>query len=211
MIRFIPGMEPNSTSTANHQKRSEGDITHVSIGDGSLNYGTTGASGVGGAVHHLYDTCHEGSCDRSAYSVDTTIVYTTNAGNAQLVLLADGQYSGWDERNAFVDAVVAAASQGEKCETQSWSHGGYMSGVESGSENQCTQTNFISINRFGSDNSLKGFMSVQISQAEAGSGWCGEASGVLGAIAGVIGAIPGAEVAGAGAAGFFGLVNALCQ
>ena len=50
MIRFIPGMEPNSTDDG-LQKRGEGDmITHVTIGDGSLNYGTKGASGVGGAV-----------------------------------------------------------------------------------------------------------------------------------------------------------------
>ncbi|KAL8848325.1 MAG: hypothetical protein Q9221_006628 [Calogaya cf. arnoldii] len=203
-------MNPNSTSTA-HQKRSDGDNTHVTIGDGSLNYGTIGASGEGGAVHHLYATCHEGSCDRSAYSVEATLVSPTSAGKGKLVLLADGQYNGWDERNAFVNAAVAAASPGEKCETKSWIHGGYMSGTESGSEKQCTQTNFISINRFGSDGSLKGFMSVQISPDKADNGWCGQITGVLGAIASAVGVIPGAEVGGGTAAAFFGLVGALCQ
>ena len=154
----------------------------------------------------------KGSCDRSAYAVDTTIVYTTNAAKAQLVLKADGQYNGWGERNAFVDAIVAAASEGEKCEMQQWSHGGPMgTGVKIGSENQCTQTNFISVNRFDSNNNLKGFMSVHISQAEVGSGWCDEATGVLGAIATFIGAIPGLGGPSAAGAGFFGLVNALCQ
>ena len=210
MIRFVPGMEPNSTN-AHHHKRADGDVTHVSIGDGKLNYGTTGASGTYGTIHHLYDTCHEGSCDRTGFSVDSTVVFPANAGQVSLVLQPDGQYNGWDERNAFVDAMVAVAGQGEKCNSQTWMHGGYGTGVESGSENQCTQTNFIGINRFGSDGSLKGYMSVQVSQAELGHGLCGEISGILGAISTVVGAVPGAEVGGAAASGFFGLVSAICQ
>jgi hypothetical protein len=225
MIRFKNGMEPGtavhkrflSSSEGDHiSKRDDTDKTRVTVGDGTINYGNTGASGVGGAIHHLYDTCHEGSCDRSAFEVSTGIVARQHesVGQYKILLHPDGQYNGWDERNVFVEALVAVAGQGEKCENVDWANGGGFGNWASnngGTERQCTQTNFISVNRFSKDGFLKGFMSVLVELQSPGSGWCGAAAGLGGAITSAVGAVPAAAVGGALGSGFFGLVSFLCS
>ncbi|CCX34893.1 Protein of unknown function [Pyronema omphalodes CBS 100304] len=198
MIRFVAGMEPGS---AHHKRMVEratnGDHTHVTFGDGNINYGNIGASGFG-AIHHLYDACHE----------------ETNFGWHKLNLHPQGQYNGWDERNIFVEAMVAAAGQEEKCEDKSWANGGGYGNwahYEHGTERQCRQTNFISINRFSWEGYLMGFMSVLVELENPSNGWCAQTAGVMGAIAGAVGAAPSMAVGSALGAGLFGLISAFCS
>ncbi|KAI5802763.1 hypothetical protein FPQ18DRAFT_370003 [Pyronema domesticum] len=172
MIRFVAGMEPGS---AHHKRMVEratnGDHTHVTFGDGNINYGNIGASGFG-AIHHLYDACHEGS------------------------------------------SMVAAAGQEEKCEDKSWANGGGYGNwahYEHGTERQCRQTNFISINRFSWEGYLMGFMSVLVELENPSNGWCAQTAGVMGAIAGAVGAAPSMAVGSALGAGLFGLISAFCS
>jgi hypothetical protein len=214
MIRFVAGMEPGS---AHHKRMVEratnGDHTHVTFGDGNINYGNTGASGFG-AIHHLYDACHEGSCDQSTMQIDTGIISETNLGWYKLNLHPQGQYNGWDERNVFVEAMVAAAGQEEKCEDKSWTNGGGYGNwahYEHGTERQCRQTNFISINRFSREGYLMGFMSVLVELENPSNGWCAQTAGAMGAIAGAVGAAPSLAADSALGAGFFGLISAFCS
>ncbi|KAF8249104.1 hypothetical protein K440DRAFT_622487 [Wilcoxina mikolae CBS 423.85] len=225
MIRFKPGMEPGTEVHKRFLSSSEGDAlskrddtdnTRVTVGDGTVNYGSTGASGVGGAIHHLYDTCHEGSCDRSAFEVSTQIVASQHesVGEYKVLLHPDGQYNGWSERGVFVEAMVAVANQGEKCDNIDWANGGGFGNWASnngGTVRQCTQTNFISVNRFSKEGYLKGFMSVLVELQSPGSGWCGTAAALGGAISSAVGAVPATAVGGALGSGFFGIISVLCS
>ncbi|KAI4120713.1 MAG: hypothetical protein LQ338_006819, partial [Usnochroma carphineum] len=57
MIRFKAGMEPVTISYHNtHSKRDDDFTTHVTFGDGNINYGDVGASGPDGMIHKLYDS-----------------------------------------------------------------------------------------------------------------------------------------------------------
>lgn len=213
-IRFISGMKPGSDWYKNNfalTKRDDSPVTHVTYGRNSLNYGSVGASGTYGAIHHLYDVCGEGACDSSDLSVSTTTASDLDASDNTLVLHPQGHYNGWDERNLFVDAIVAAAGQGEQCEDKTWMNGGgYGQSVQTGKVHQCTQSTFISIDRFASDHGpLLGSMQVEVELGEEGSNWCAIINGFLGGVAGVVGAVPGAEAAGA-VSGFFGIISALC-
>ena len=215
-IRFVQGREPGSDWYKNNHaltKRDDSPVTHVTYGKNSLNYGSLGASGTYGAIHHLYDACGEGACDSSDLSYTTTIASDLDASESTLVLHPQGSYNGWDERNVFVDAMVAAAGQGEKCEDKTWMNGGgYGQSVQTGTVHQCTQSTFIAIDRFaaGQNAPLIGFMHVEVDQGDEGTNWCSVISGALGGVAGVIGAVPGAEAAGA-ASGFFGIISAFCS
>ena len=75
---------------------------------------------------------------------------------------------------------------------------------------QCTQSKFISIDRFaGERGPLLGSMQVKVELGEEASNWCAIIYGFLGVFAGFVGAVPGAEAAGA-VSGFFGIISALC-
>lgn len=220
-IRFIAGKEPGSAWYTTHvstplSKRdaSSGDgiNTYVTYGGDSLNYGSVGASGVGGAIHHLYDTCHEGACDTNDFSIPTTVAGDTDQYDRQVVLHAQGAYGGWTQRNVFVEAMVAAAATGEQCVTKKWVHGYYGGGYSEGSVHQCTQSNFISITRtLASSGALAGFVNVKVDNGDTGSDWCSVLEGLLGGIATIIGAVPEAAAGSAIAAGFFGAISGACQ
>ncbi|KAL6718669.1 hypothetical protein ACLMJK_002903 [Lecanora helva] len=215
MIRFKEGMEPGSEAFKAmnaHSKRDDGYHTHVTFGDSSINYGDAGASGTGGIFHHLYDTCHEGSCDTSSASYEANAVISGAYSKINLIIHPQGQYDGYNQRNAFVEAMTAAAGQGEQWQNVTWYlETNSLTGQRTpeGALNQCTQTNFISINRF-KDGNLQGFMTVRVEQEVEKSGFCSTITGILGDISGAVGAIPGAGEAAGVAGGFFGIVNSLC-
>jgi hypothetical protein len=122
-----------------YRKRAAADAhTTVTMGNTAISYGNINPSD---AVHHLYDICHIGACDRSEYAVASKVciffvdqkrfeselfhkfIDPNNAVSEysnNLILVANGQYDGWDQRDLFVDAVVAAASQGQSWEYREW-------------------------------------------------------------------------------------------
>jgi hypothetical protein len=214
-IRFVKGMEPGSehckreVAPLSLGKRQGATETHITLGDGSISYGNVGASGTYGIIHHLYDICHEGLCDRNAFGLKSRFAGATSEYEDTVYLHASGQYNGWDERNIFVEALTATAGQGEKCEGKQWMHGGFMSGVESGTVKECQQTNYISFNRFVNKN-LQGFMEVAIERRDRQGGWCGGILAILGGLSSIIATIPGAGLAG-GASGFFGAMSPICS
>ena len=217
-IRFITGMEPGSdwyeTNHALTKRAAKRPVTHVTYGKNSISYGSLRASGTGGVIHHLYDACGGGACDSSALSYTTTIASDTAAVATTLILHPQGSYNGWGERNVFVDAMVAAAGQNERCEDKTWMNGGgYGQSVQTGKVHECTQSTFIAIDRFagGKGGALIGFMHAEVEQGDEASNWCALIAGALGGVAGVVGAIPGAEVGAGVAGGFFGIISAFCS
>lgn len=193
MIRFVPGMEPGSqdyqerfangtaplsktirpfSPPANRQVQGIHSI--VTFGDNSINYGTINPSD---AVHHLYDTCHEGSCDTTLYTVDTQDIghYGQNSfpRGRTLSLHANGQYDGWDERNTFVDCIVAAFSHQQVWKKFSWlSRGPDKTQVDSGDLWMGRQSNFIDISRWDDNHGLHGFMNVRVELDSNEGNWC---------------------------------------
>lgn len=117
-----------------------------------------------------------------------------------LDITSSGQYNGWDERNHYVDAVVAAASQGQKWTQHNWCIV-TKAGDDCGTQWWGEQTNFISVNKFYNGN-LRGFIQTQISMDSGSGNWCATVAGVAGAIAGAVNPIAG---------GFFGFITALCS
>ncbi len=217
-IRFKAGMGPTlpapnaSYDNDNGQlyTRAEQITTNVLMGDRHIDFGTTGASGVGGAFHHVYDVCHQSGCDPNALSVASRSASATSEHAWPLQLYADGVYRGWPERNAFAEAIVAAAASGEKCTTKTWGNGGgYYGSAKLGKTRVCDQTNFIAVSRFAGGN-LQGFMRARIEVPELRSGWCGEFAGLAVGVASAVGCVPGLCAAAGVAAGFFGGVSAIC-
>ncbi|KAL2070146.1 hypothetical protein VTL71DRAFT_14826 [Oculimacula yallundae] len=209
MLRFKAGMEPGSAdynerfpNTAEHRTLIKRDTrTHVTFGSTSMNYGTTNQCD---ALHHcLYDYCHEGSCDPSQCTTATSDLVRQGASlgprGRTLFFTSNGQYDGWDQRDHYVDAVVAAASKGQKWTQHDWCIR-TKEGDDCGTQWWGEQTNFISVNKFYNGN-LRGYIQTQVSMDPGAGGFCGTVSGVAGAIAGAVNPIAG---------GFFGLVNALC-
>jgi len=214
-IRFVPGMEPGSehfkreVENAAVDKRNQIE-THVTMSDTSISYGHKGPAGPNGVIHNLYAICHEGSCETNPFTVWSHFASQTDEADLPLILHAHGQYNGWDMRNIFVEALVAASGEGKTCGDVNWSHGNPGgAGATSGSVYECRQTNYIGFNRFVGG-SLQGFMEVQVERPEQGGGWCDALSGALGGISGVIGVLPGFAVFG-GASAFFGSLSAFCH
>jgi hypothetical protein len=147
---------------------------------------------------------HEGSCDSNTCMADTKDLYHTGASsgprNRQLVISSHGQYNGWDERNHFVDAVVAAASKGQKWTQHDWCIR-TKEGDNCGTQWWGEQTNFVSVNKFY-NGALRGYIEATVAMDGGDSGWCGKVAGALGGIAGAVNPIAG---------GFFGFVSALCS
>ncbi|KAK2467328.1 hypothetical protein APHAL10511_000563 [Amanita phalloides] len=218
LIRFKPGMGPgsddyqsrfgsnsSSSSSSSTSRLAKGGITtKVQMGDTSMNFGTTAPDGTGGVYHHLYDICHESTCDPSGVQVDSQTIANFR-GNSypetfQLTLSATGQYDGWKERNNYVDAMVAAAGKGVSWTTKRWCIR-MKEGDDCGSLKQAEQTSFINVARYKSGN-LRGFLTAQVSVQSGDGGWCGKIAGIFTSIAGAIDPIAG---------GFFGVASAACQ
>ncbi|KAF2836741.1 hypothetical protein M501DRAFT_1018623 [Patellaria atrata CBS 101060] len=210
LIRFKAGMEPGSEdynrrfpNGTEHGAIVKRDTqTHVTFGRTSINYGTTNPCD---ALHHcLYDYCHEGSCDPNICQTDTQDIVRqgTSSGprHRTISISANGQYNGWEERDHYVDAVVAAASQGQKWTQHDWCiH--TRDGDDCGTQWWGEQTNFVSVNKWYNGN-FRGFIQAQVSMDGGDDNWCGRLGGALGSIAGVVNPIAG---------GFFGFVSALCS
>lgn len=146
---------------------------------------------------------HEGSCDPSPCTADTWIIghfgLSTSPHIQKLIINSHGQYNGWPERNNYADAVVAAASKGQKWTDHRWcTH--TRQGDDCGTQRWSEQTNFISLNKF-SNGALQGFIEVTVAMDGANGGWCGKVNGFFGAITGILNPIAG---------GFFGAVSVLC-
>ncbi|OCL02403.1 hypothetical protein AOQ84DRAFT_349179 [Glonium stellatum] len=213
MIRFKAGMEPgtedynkrfpNTTEHATLMKRNT--QSHATFGSTSISYGTTNPCD---ALHHcLYDYCHEGSCDPSTCTADTQDIYQQGASSGPrsrtLDISSQGQYNGWDERDHYVDAVVAAASKGQQWTQHNWCIR-TKEGDDCGTQWWGQQTNFISVNKFYNGN-LRGFIQAQVAMDTGSGGWCSSVSGLLGSAGAIAGAIN--PIAG----GFFGFVTGLCS
>ena len=215
IIRFKEGHEPGTPAYENNPKlsaRDDGGVTTiVTYGDASIQYGSIGASGTSGLIHHLYDVCHEGACDQTDASFTASWATEHEHFDTTLTLHADGQYQGWNQRNIFVDAMVAAAGVGEKCEDKTWMHGSYGGNVESGTVHQCTQTSYININHWN-NGYLKGFMGVHVTTGDENRNWCAEIAGLLGGLTTILGGLdfPGAGGVN-GASGFFGMISGVCS
>jgi hypothetical protein len=185
--------------------------TRVTVGKTSINFGKVGASGAKGAYSRLYDVCGQYGCDGgSPVSIKTSTAGSVNAYDYTLELRAEGDFKGTAERDAFIEAIIAAAKQGEKCREREWSNGGgYLQTPRRGKEWVCDQSNFYSVSRWQGNN-LQGYLRATVEVKEKDDKWCAVVSGLLGGISSAISAVPGGAVAGV-AAGFFGVVTAVCE
>ncbi|KAG0561768.1 hypothetical protein KC19_9G090400 [Ceratodon purpureus] len=199
MIRFASGMGPGSAHHAHmlassSPSSSDQDKTLVTLGTNFINYGTTGASGTYGAIHHLYDMCHEGACDSSPSEVDTILASDVAEQDAKLVLSADDHYDGWGERDAYVEAVLVAAAQGESCKRQTWTQYGPNGQIyETGTRQQCSQTSFISVDKWCNDKKiLESYIQVKVAIDQSSTlASCSKVTGVFASIISMVGAIAG--------------------
>ena len=229
MIRFVAGEEPGS---ANYRKRfgkndtmtaptsvgapsvNEGSPTafdgslhtNVDLGQISIPYGSTRPYD---AIHFSYDHCGQSTCNPASFTVDTTsVLFTGSKGNTavagfRLTVSVTGQYDGYEQREVFVQALLAASGQGQQTVKQNWRYRTNDGEVETGSLVVYYQTGFIGVNRFDSSGGLHGFMQVTVTQDQRqSSNWCSSNAGILAAVAGVINPLAG---------GFFGLVSAECS
>jgi hypothetical protein len=223
-IRFKPGHEPGSThfqSRFANKSQSSSPIvdvapvmsgllgfdgymhTNVDMGDQRVNYGWKNPTDV---VHELWGKCGMSFCDSHDVQVDTQIVVNACCGNElpkgyTLTLTPEGTYDGWDMRDNFVHAIVAAAEEGQVWTKRRW-HLRTRDGLDDGELWEVKQTNFIAVSRFSEDGALHGFMSMKIQGPYSGAGWCLASTGVLKAVAGAINPIAG---------GIFGIVQAFCS
>lgn len=215
LIRFRAGMGPgtedysarfgsNSTISPSSLTKRDSVNTQVQFGDTSINFGSTAPDGAYGVYHHLYDFCHQSTCDPSGAQVPSQFIVaqgsSTGPATWQLSLTADAEYDGWDQRNSFVDAVVAAAGQGVSWTTKNWCvH--TSQGDDCGSLKQAQQTSFINIARY--DNGfLQGYIKATVSLNGGDGGWCSKVAGIWASIAAAVNPVAG---------GFFGVAAAGCQ
>ncbi|KAK4981541.1 hypothetical protein LTR66_009903 [Elasticomyces elasticus] len=224
MIRFKSGEEPGSarfqTRFANNTTKSlsvdgapdmegvasmnAGVHTNVDMGDRKIRYGWKDPTDV---VRELWNRCGQSACDAHEFNVDTQLVVNACCGNRlqegyALTLSAGGEYDGWPARGAFVQAVLAAAGQGQVWTKQKW-HVKTRDGVNDGEVWEAEQTDYISVSRFSDDGALHGFMWVSVENPAGGrSGWCPASGAALAALAGMFNPILG---------GFFGFVRASCS
>jgi hypothetical protein len=202
---------PDWLYKAREKSAAAGVETRVTIGKTSVNFGKVGASGAKGAYSRLYDVCGQYGCDGGApVSIKTRSAGSTNAYDYTLELRAEGDFNGKAERDAFIEAVIAAAKEGEKCGERQWSNGGgYLQLPRRGSEWVCDQSNFFAVSRWQGNN-LQGYLRATVEVKEKDDKWCAVVNGVLGGISSAISAVPGGAAAGV-AAGFFGVVTAVCE
>jgi hypothetical protein len=222
-MRFKPGMAPgepgfqrrsSSDSSLVTRAHATADHTNVELGGNSLNYGSTRASGENGVIHHLYDICGYSTCIGSV-QIETTLVDSVgaNAAKEYIVLTAVAQYDGYEQRNAFINAIVDAMANGETCEDKNWANGGGFGNwadYNSGTVHECTQASVINVNAYASpDNgAMFGFMNVEAKLGETKPAWCGGVGPeVTAAIQGIFGAVP---ALGGASGAFFGSVQAAC-
>jgi hypothetical protein len=219
-IRFISGMEPgsehykreveNSNSTASTIVARDQVNTNVVMSQNQISYGHTGPAGPNGVIHHLYDICHKGGCDINPYVVWSHFAAGSDEGDMPLVLHAHAQYNGWDQRDIFVEAMVATSGEGKECGDVWWSHGNPGgAGATWGKVYECKQSNYISLNRYVGNN-LQGFMEVLVENPRMEANGCESILGALAGISGIFGLIPGFEALG-GASAFFGLLTSDCN
>ena len=146
---------------------------------------------------------HEGACDSNTCTTATSDLYHQGASSGPrsrtLLINSHGQYNGWSERDNYVNAVVAAASKGQKWTQHDWCIR-TKEGDDCGTQWWGQQTNFISLNKFYNGN-LRGYIEATVAMDGGAGGWCGAISAVLGAIGGAVGSIGG---------GFFGAIDPLC-
>lgn len=178
--------------------------TNVDMGDHKINCGWKDRTQV---IRELWGKCYASACDIHAFSIDTQIVVDACCGNRlqegfPLGISAGGECDGWESRDAFVHAVVAAAGEGQVWTKEKW-RVKTRDGVNGGKVWEAEETDFISVNRFGGDGAMRGYMWVSFTNARhGGSGWCPASMGALAAIARMLDPIAG---------GFFGVVNAFCS
>ncbi|OCK80778.1 hypothetical protein K432DRAFT_442901 [Lepidopterella palustris CBS 459.81] len=221
-MRFKRGMEPGSEhyKTLFYEadgltKRQNTVNTAVDTGINSLNYGTTGASGPGGAIHHLVDACQDIACDTAAINVDTTYVYPHGPSGETLVLHPHGEFDNAEERDFLIAAMVVTAGVGEQVQQVKWSVAAPCGAGKSGSMPQVTQTSFINISRHvtlqGGGTAIQGWMIIEAELQADTSNWCTVLTGLGTQISGVISAIPPVAADGATGAAFFGLITPACS
>lgn len=215
-------MGPGSEYWASLQKRQNCPVeTKVQYGQNSINYGESGASGVGGLIHHLYDVCGIQACDTNEFVIKSNVVDKSFGaypyGPHEFALKATGWYgNGWDDRNAFVEIMVGAAAQGEECKDVTWvnpGNGPFSGPTPGGPARQCQQTNFLQAQRVrrcpGATPDVEAQMSIQVNAKEE-DGWCGKIGGVLSGFNSAMSAIPEVSGTTAVASGLFGIFSAVC-
>jgi hypothetical protein len=217
-IRFIPGMEPKpDNGTEPRIESRQGQMLHfspgmvgmpktyITVGRQTVDYGIVGSSGVYGAIHKVYDICHQNGCDTSPFVIPTRSASDMAAYETKVTLRAQGVYKGRPERDAFVEALVAVANESEQCWDQNWMNGGgYGQSVQSGSLRICKNTNFIQVSKYEAESkggALLGFMNVQIEQEPRDYDACNMILGLI-----------GGGVSGFDPTGYFGSLSSIvCQ
>ena len=199
-------MRPYSSTSRVSETTAVQIHTDITFGDNSISYGTINPAD---AVHHLYDVCKFSACDPTTpYQVDTQVICRFGQNSypcgKTLSLHVDGQYDGWEERNHYVDAIVAAFSQGQTWKLESWrscNTGGAEKDCDSGEIWTGKQSNFISVENFDSSGSLHGHMSVTVLMDPANGGACAAITGIGGAVLKAVNPIAGP---------LFGLFKGFC-
>jgi len=221
--------EPGGEKDIDGEKRNNKNSTTTAMlnfGRNIIDYGDMGASGASGAIHRLWDVCHESACDTGETNLPTKFAVYSAGGAARkgnLVLATHGHYGGWGHRGAFVQALEGFAAEGEKCASVPAPL--QLGGFRPPPVRRCLQSDFLSIALFSKPGgSMMGFMDVKVradvpvGQGLTAPGLCGRLAGILSggvtASAGVAAIVASTNPAAAGAltvvAGFAALVSVGC-
>lgn len=130
--------------------RGDTSNTNITISDKKVNWGDGYPPDI---IEHIREACYDsGSCDETPIKIPITLVDDAGDQTEQdhIVLTPHGTYDGAN-RDAFVDALKAAASKGWKKDEDKWAHGsaGFGIGVEDGTVDHYTYTEYLSITRIG--------------------------------------------------------------
>jgi hypothetical protein len=115
---WYPKMVNNNFTELNHKlNKRDGCNVYFTASTYRQEYGTVNPYDV---VHHLYDVCHEHTCDEDSgpYTINTyKFAYDQGINNPSvpitLKLTGKGEMESWDMRNAFASALAQFASKGQ--------------------------------------------------------------------------------------------------
>ncbi|KAK6345995.1 hypothetical protein TWF730_010330 [Orbilia blumenaviensis] len=163
IIRFKPGMDPNSTWYHTHlsHQHSKRDTPYtysiVNIGENRINYGTENPYNV---VWVMWDACQATGCGNSYIYKPTRRVAPVTANGYwgteehwySMIVNSRGSYSTWAQRNDMIQAVLQAVQVGQEWKEVSWKsyqyngQNSYVSG--SGSIWEGTQSDYFQVTLF---------------------------------------------------------------
>ncbi|KAM0329875.1 hypothetical protein ACHAQA_004040 [Verticillium albo-atrum] len=167
----------NNTETADGRRQEQISST-IWGAPSAINYGNVNPGDI---IHQLFEACGEHGCV-SQYSIpeDTHFVIGASAGysgtqqvSAQIALEIEAVYSGYDQRNALIEALTGTARQGFESKDKPWEltqyianpMGGTWTVISEGSQTEHTQSSEYQVQRrrgSAGDSSLIDYLTVRV-------------------------------------------------